>query len=95
MQFRPEFQRSLRSIFDELSNPFNKGKISPKSVAAADLVTLGDSWLNFVIDKGLIEPITGADDQEWFQDLSLEWKVQIQAGRPLITSFIRSTNLRS
>ncbi|KAL0327665.1 UNVERIFIED_CONTAM: Spermidine/putrescine-binding periplasmic protein 1 [Sesamum angustifolium] len=78
VRFRPEFRRSLRDIFHELSNPFNKGKISRKSAVAADLVTLGDSWLNFAIGKGLIEPMTGAEDQDWFQDLSDKWKVYLR-----------------
>lgn len=77
MRFRPEFRRSLRDIFHELSNPFNKGKINRKSAVTADLVTLGDSWLNFAIGKGLIEPMKGAEDQDWFQDLSDKWKVRM------------------
>ncbi|KAL0407924.1 UNVERIFIED_CONTAM: Spermidine/putrescine-binding periplasmic protein 1 [Sesamum radiatum] len=78
VRFRPEFRRSLRDIFHELSNPFNKGKINRKSAVAADLVTLGDSWLNFAIGKGLIEPMKGAEDQDWFQDLSDKWKVYLR-----------------
>lgn len=78
MKFRPEFRRSLKDIFQELDDPFKKGKIVPKSAVAADLVTLGDSWLDFAISKGLIEPIEGAEDQDWFQDLSYKWKVRMQ-----------------
>ncbi|KAL0372006.1 UNVERIFIED_CONTAM: Spermidine/putrescine-binding periplasmic protein 1 [Sesamum calycinum] len=78
VRFHPEFRRSLRDIFHELSNPFNKGKINRKSAVAADLVTLGDSWLNFAIGKGLIEPMTRAEDQDWFQDLSDKWKVYLR-----------------
>ncbi|KAG8382011.1 hypothetical protein BUALT_Bualt05G0032100 [Buddleja alternifolia] len=77
VRFRPVFRRSLKDIFDELLNPFNKGKINPKSAAVADLVTLGDSWLNFAIGKGLIEPMKGAEDQDWFRELSDKWKVGI------------------
>lgn len=77
MRFRPEFRRSIKDIFQELSNPFNKGKINPKSAVAADLVTLGDSWLSFAIGEGLIEPIRGAEDQDWFRELSDKWKVRM------------------
>lgn len=77
MKFRPEFRRSIKDIFRELSNPFNKGKISSKSAMGADLVTLGDSWLNFAIGEGLIEPLQGAEDQDWFRDLGYKWKVQM------------------
>lgn len=79
MRFRPEFRRSVGDIFHELSNPFTKGKINPKSAVSADLVTLGDSWLDFAIGKGLIEPVKGAEDQDWFQDLSDKWKVKMQS----------------
>lgn len=78
MRFRPEFRRSIKDIFEELSNPFKKGKIVPKSAVAADLVTLGDSWLSFAIGKGLIEPISGAENQDWFRDLSYKWKVRMR-----------------
>ncbi|XP_057766808.1 uncharacterized protein LOC130987178 [Salvia miltiorrhiza] len=78
VQFRPEFRRSVGDIFHELSNPFSKGKINPKSAVSADLVTLGDSWLNFAIGKGLIEPVKGTEDQDWFQDLSDKWKVYLR-----------------
>lgn len=78
VKFRPEFRRSVGDIFHELSNPFSKGKINPKSAVSADLVTLSDSWLNFAIGKGLIEPVKGTEDQDWFQDLSDKWKVKMQ-----------------
>lgn len=78
MKLRPQFRRSLDNIFYELSNPFNKGKVNPKSAAAADAITLGDSWLSLAINKGLIEPIEGAEDQDWFQGLSDKWKVGMQ-----------------
>ncbi|KAG6399460.1 hypothetical protein SASPL_140941 [Salvia splendens] len=78
VQFRTEFRRSVGDIFHELSNPMSKGKISPKSAVSADLVTLGDSWLNFSIGKGLIEPMKGIEEQHWFQDLSDKWKVYLR-----------------
>lgn len=54
-----------------------KGHISPSSTMAADLVSVGDSWLNFAINKGIIEPLHGVEDQEWFKGLSDKWKVRI------------------
>ncbi|XP_022861204.1 uncharacterized protein LOC111381639 isoform X1 [Olea europaea var. sylvestris] len=78
VKLRPQFRRSLDNIFYELSNPFNKGKVNPKSAAAADAITLGDSWLSLAINKGLIEPIEGAEDQDWFQGLSDKWKVYLR-----------------
>ncbi|KAK6129835.1 hypothetical protein DH2020_036421 [Rehmannia glutinosa] len=78
VRFRPEFRRSLKDIFHELSDPLKKEKINPKSAAAADLVTLGDSWLNFGIGKGLIQPIEAAEDQDWFRGLSDKWKVYLR-----------------
>ncbi|GFP96587.1 spermidine/putrescine-binding periplasmic protein 2 [Phtheirospermum japonicum] len=80
VRFRTEFRRSLGDIFHELSNPFKKGKINPKSAVSADLVTLGDLWLNFAIGKELIEPIKGANGQDWFQGLSDKWKVYLRRG---------------
>ncbi|KAL3619085.1 hypothetical protein CASFOL_036655 [Castilleja foliolosa] len=80
VRFRMEFRRSLGDIYHELSNPFKKGKINPKSAVSADLVTLGDSWLNFATGKELIEPIKGADEQDWFRGLSDKWKVYLRRG---------------
>ncbi|KAL2547980.1 putrescine-binding periplasmic protein-related [Forsythia ovata] len=78
VKLRPQFRRSLHDIFYELSNPFKKGKVNPKSAVAADVITLGDSWLSLAIDKGLIEPMEGAEDQDWFQSLSDKWKVYLR-----------------
>lgn len=58
---------------------FSKGKITPASAVAADMVSIGDSWLNFAISKAVIEPLEGIEDQEWFKGLSNKWKVRIIA----------------
>ena len=42
---------------------------------AADIVTIGDSWLQIAISKGLIEPIENAEQYDWFQRLSSKWQV--------------------
>ncbi|KAH9753717.1 Receptor-like protein 13 [Citrus sinensis] len=66
---------SIDGIFNNLSVPFNKVKSKSASYMAADLVSVGDSWLSFAIKNRLIEPIAGAEDQDWFKCLSHKWKV--------------------
>ncbi|KAH9687694.1 spermidine/putrescine-binding periplasmic protein [Citrus sinensis] len=66
---------SIDGIFNNLSVPFNKVKAKSASYMAADLVSVGDSWLSFAIKKRLIEPMAGAEDQDWFKCLSHKWKV--------------------
>lgn len=78
MKFQPVFRRSLKDIFHELSDLPSKRKINPKSAAVADVVALGDSWLNFAIEKGLIEPMKGLEEKDWFNDLSDKWKVRMR-----------------
>ncbi|GAY53463.1 hypothetical protein CUMW_149400 [Citrus unshiu] len=63
---------SIGGIFNNV--PFNKVKGKSASYTAADLVSVGDSWLSFVIKKRLIEPIAEAEDQDWFKCLCHEWK---------------------
>nr|GLL48769.1 uncharacterized protein LOC109153154 [Ipomoea trifida] len=77
-QVRPEFRRSLQDIFRELSTAFEKGVLNPKSAAAADVIALGDAWLSFAIKNGLIEPMQGVEDQDWFNGLSDKWKVYLR-----------------
>ncbi|XP_073055469.1 uncharacterized protein [Primulina eburnea] len=78
VKFQPVFRRSLKDIFHELSDPPNKRKINPKSAAVADVVAFGDSWLNFAIEKGLIEPMNGLEEKDWFNDISDKWKVYLR-----------------
>ncbi|KAI3505587.1 hypothetical protein L1887_27720 [Cichorium endivia] len=78
VKFRLEFRGTLEDIFSELSTTIGKGKITSKSAGAADIVSLGDTWINFAISKKLIEPIQGVDDQEWFHTLSDKWKVYLR-----------------
>lgn len=42
---------------------------------AADVISLGDSWLGYAIRKGLLEPVKNAEEQDWFRCLSDRWKV--------------------
>lgn len=76
MKLRSEFRQSLQDIFNELCIPLQKGKINPKSALAADVVTLGDTWLSHAIEKRLIEPMDGLEDQDWFENLNEKWKVK-------------------
>lgn len=63
-------------IFSDLSTTFNKGNVKHSSTVAADLVSIGDSWLSFAIKESVIEPIPGTEDQDWFKSLSDKWKVK-------------------
>lgn len=76
MKFRLEFRGTLEDIFSELSMTIGKGTITSKSAGAADIISLGDTWVNFAISKKLIEPIKQVDDQDWFHGLSDKWKVR-------------------
>lgn len=71
-----EARGSLDGIFSEISAALSKGKANPKSAAVADLVTIGDSWLNVAINKSMIEPIQALENQEWFMSLPEKWKVR-------------------
>ncbi|KAK3038210.1 hypothetical protein RJ639_029650 [Escallonia herrerae] len=77
VKLRLESRGSLEDIFSELSTAFARSDVAPKSAVAADLVTIGDSWLNFSITKALIEPIQGVEDQDWFHGLSDQWKAYL------------------
>ncbi|KAH9687637.1 putrescine-binding periplasmic protein-related [Citrus sinensis] len=68
---------SIDGIFHNLSMPFNKVKAKSASYMAADLVSVGDSWLSYAIIKRLIEPIAVAEDQYWFKCLSHKWKAYL------------------
>ncbi|KAL8209930.1 hypothetical protein R6Q57_006662 [Mikania cordata] len=78
VKFRLEFRGTIDDIFSELSTTIGKGIVTSKSAGAADIVSLGDTWLNFTINKKLIEPLQGVDDQDWFQTLSDKWKVYLR-----------------
>ncbi|XAR57637.1 hypothetical protein NMG60_11025851 [Bertholletia excelsa] len=77
VRLRSEYRGSLDDIFSDLCKSFMKGSLDFKSVMAADIVTVGDSWLNFVIKKGLIEPLQGVEDYDWFKSLSNKWKTYL------------------
>lgn len=46
---------------------------------AADIVSVGDSWLSLAIRKGLIVALQGVEDLDWFRGLDDKWKVRIQS----------------
>ncbi|KAL6843772.1 hypothetical protein ACP4OV_026343 [Aristida adscensionis] len=74
LKFSPELRPSLDGLFSEMSQCLDKGKVQPKSAMAADVVSVGDSWLAYAIRRGLVEPIKNAEQQDWFQSLSGRWK---------------------
>ena len=78
MKFSPEYRATLEAIFSELSAASSKGAMEPKNAMAADLVSVGDSWLSYAIRDRLIEPIKNAEEQDWFKGLSDRWKVRYQ-----------------
>ncbi|XP_024040590.1 uncharacterized protein LOC112098441 [Citrus clementina] len=78
LKFQMNLCASTDGIFNNLSVPFNKVKAKSASYMAADLVSVGDSWLSFAIKKRLIEPIAGTEDQDWFKYLSQKWKVYLR-----------------
>jgi spermidine/putrescine-binding protein len=78
MKFRVEFQGSLRGIISELASALLKERLSPQSIMAADLVTIGDSWLDMAICGEMIEPIKNPEQQEWFNHLNDRWKVHLR-----------------
>lgn len=73
-----KLRESLDSIFSDVSTALAKGNVKPTSTAAADIVTVGDSWLDLAIKRGLIEPIEGAEEQDWFSGLNDRWKVNMK-----------------
>ncbi|RAL53162.1 hypothetical protein DM860_006834 [Cuscuta australis] len=75
----PEFWHSCQDIFHELRIAFEKGVVNKKSAVVADVIALGDAWLTFSIKHGLIEPMQGVEDQEWFINrLSDKWKAYLR-----------------
>lgn len=79
LKFSPELRANLDGIFSEMSQCVEKGQVQPKSAMAADIVSIGDSWLSYAIRKGLLEPIKNAEEQDWFHSLSGRWKVRSEA----------------
>ncbi|CAN0840605.1 Spermidine-binding periplasmic protein SpuE [Linum grandiflorum] len=78
LKFNVKFVTSLEDIFTDLSAPMNKRKVAPKSVVAADIVSVGDSWLSFAIKRSIIEPMRGVEDQDWYKGLNEKWKAYIR-----------------
>ncbi|KAI9177179.1 hypothetical protein LWI28_011999 [Acer negundo] len=78
LKLQTNFYGSLEGIFSQLSIPLTKPKVKSTSVVAADLVSVGDSWLSYAIKKKLIVPMPGAEDQDWFKCLSDKWKVYLR-----------------
>ncbi|XP_021725551.1 uncharacterized protein LOC110692785 isoform X2 [Chenopodium quinoa] len=70
-----QFRGTLEDVYSELSRSISKVDASPKSAITADLITVGDSWLDLLINKSIIEPMQMAEDHDWFKGLSAKWKV--------------------
>jgi len=74
LKFSPELRANLDGIFSDMSQCMDKGQVQPKSAMAADIVSIGDSWLGYAIHMGLLEPVKNAEEQDWFRSLSDRWK---------------------
>lgn len=70
-----EFKGSLSDILAELAVSMENSQITPKSAMAADLVTVGDSWLATAVQGGLLDPIRNAEQFDWFNRLHPKWQV--------------------
>jgi len=77
LKFSPELRANLDGIFSDMSQCMDKGQVQPKSAMAADIVSIGDSWLGYAIRMGLLEPVKNAEEQDWFRSLSDRWKVHL------------------
>jgi spermidine/putrescine-binding protein len=73
-----EFKGSLSDILADMAASMEKRNLTPRSAMAADLVTVGDSWLATAVQGGLIEPIKNAEQFEWFQRLDSKWKTLLR-----------------
>ena len=58
---------------DDWRSWFTLPLVKSKSSALADLVTLGDYWLDLAIDQGLIQPLDIAQLRQW-QQLPSQWQ---------------------
>ncbi|XP_024038901.1 uncharacterized protein LOC18041584 [Citrus clementina] len=92
LKFQMNLCASIGGIFNNLSVHFNKVKAKSASYMAADLVSVGDSWLSFAIKKRLIEPMAGAEDQDWFKCLSHKWKDWKDLWQPELAGRISMVN---
>jgi len=70
-----EFKGSLSDILADLAVSMEHKQVTPRSTMAADLVTVGDSWLATAVQGGLIEPIRNAEQFDWFNRLHPRWQV--------------------
>ncbi|CAH2034725.1 unnamed protein product [Thlaspi arvense] len=78
VRLKTRFQGNLEEILSDLSMPTRKGKKGSASTSAADMISIGDSWLSFAIKEKLIEPMKGIEDQDWYKGLSDKWKVYLR-----------------
>lgn len=77
MKLAVEFQGSLKSILAGLAEAVEKQQLNAKSIMAADLVTIGDSWLGTAVAGGLIQPIENAEEHEWYHRIGSRWQVPL------------------
>eukprot|EP00850_Spirogloea_muscicola_P016639 SM000136S00185 [mRNA] locus=s136:236230:239644:- [translate_table: standard] len=69
-----DFKGELEPIATDLATAARTGKLKKKSAMAADLVTLGDSWLACAISAGLVVPMEDAETSRWLKQLHPVWQ---------------------
>ncbi|XP_077244726.1 putrescine-binding periplasmic protein-like protein isoform X2 [Tasmannia lanceolata] len=78
LKLQAEYRGNLKDIFSDLSLAAKEGRLEPKSAMAADIATMGDSWLSLAVNEGTIEPIHDVEGQDWFNSLNEKWKVYLR-----------------
>ncbi|PIA43192.1 hypothetical protein AQUCO_02000556v1 [Aquilegia coerulea] len=78
LKFQCEYRGQIGDIFSDMVSSITKGNLEAGSAMAADIVTVGDSWLNLGIKKRILEPIQDVEEQDWFKGLSEKWKVYLR-----------------
>eukprot|EP00850_Spirogloea_muscicola_P021421 SM000249S08232 [mRNA] locus=s249:182713:186126:+ [translate_table: standard] len=69
-----DFKGELEPIATDLATAARTGKLKKKSAMAADLVTLGDSWLACAVSAGLVVPMEDAETSKWLKQLHPVWQ---------------------
>eukprot|EP00897_Mesotaenium_endlicherianum_P006262 jgi/Mesen1/5664/ME000287S04923 len=69
-----ESAATSHGIVEDLKDSLKKRQVDKRSAMSADVVSLGDRWLKESIASGLICPIGGAEDADWFKRLDPAWQ---------------------
>ncbi|GAB2230238.1 hypothetical protein Droror1_Dr00014496 [Drosera rotundifolia] len=78
LKFRLEVRADLAGIHNDLVESIKHDKINQRSTVNADLITVGDSWLNYAIKYSIIERIKITEKEDWFKALPQAWKLYLR-----------------